>query len=160
MNVPDLIPICYEPGYRTSTVGHWSRGQFFGSVVGVFAGGGLDDDTRWLKRWYAVLHEFDKAGRYVDSTIEATGTVGKGLDQRIAVEAARNLLREWVDGLPGRTFGDIAIAPFSVTFEGTLFGLVHECHGEYPDGEELDDWAEFYPDRLGFGPPWDGSYDT
>jgi formate hydrogenlyase regulatory protein HycA len=44
--------------------------------------------------------------------------------------------------------------------DGTLFGLVRECHGEYPEGEERDDWAEFYPNRLGFSAPWDGSYDT
>jgi hypothetical protein len=34
-----------------------------------------------------------------------------------------------------------------------LFGLLT---GEDEDGS----WAELYPDRLGFGPPWDGTYDT
>lgn len=50
--------------------------------------------------------------------------------------------------------------PFAVEVDGTLFGLVRECHGEYPEGEEQDDWAEFYPNRLGFSAPWDGLYDT
>ncbi|MER7429960.1 hypothetical protein ABT362_44975 [Nonomuraea rubra] len=27
-------------------------------------------------------------------------------------------------------------------------------------GDQEDDWAELYPDRLGFGEPWDGQYST
>jgi formate hydrogenlyase regulatory protein HycA len=26
--------------------------------------------------------------------------------------------------------------------------------------EERGDWAELYPNRWGFSPPWDGRYDT
>jgi hypothetical protein len=26
--------------------------------------------------------------------------------------------------------------------------------------EERGDWAELYPNRWGFDPPWDGRYDT
>lgn len=26
--------------------------------------------------------------------------------------------------------------------------------------DEGEPWAELYPDRLGFGPPWDGLYET
>lgn len=37
-------------------------------------------------------------------------------------------------------------------------GLVLECHDGRVDGEP--DWAELCPDRLGFGEPWDGTYDT
>ncbi len=64
------------------------------------------------------------------------------------VAAAQQLLDERVHSLPGRQ--DIASAPFAVEIDGTLFGLVRECHGEYPDGEEPDGWAEFHPNRLGF----------
>ena len=42
---------------------------------------------------------------------------------------------------------------FQLTVDGVLFGLVT---GE----EDGEGWAELYPDRLGFGAPWDGSYDT
>jgi formate hydrogenlyase regulatory protein HycA len=38
-----------------------------------------------------------------------------------------------------------------------LFGLVLERHGE---GAGADDWAELYPDCLGFHEPWEGLYDT
>ncbi|NVI89504.1 hypothetical protein HUX53_20025, partial [Actinomadura sp. BRA 177] len=47
--------------------------------------------------------------------------------------------------------------PFRLTFDDVLFGLVIERHGE---NEDEDDWAELYPDRLGFCAPWDGTYST
>ncbi|MER7599590.1 hypothetical protein ABT398_37340, partial [Streptomyces hydrogenans] len=34
------------------------------------------------------------------------------------------------------------------------------CAERHEDGEGDDDWAELYPDRLGFSAPWDGRYDT
>ncbi|MER6219549.1 hypothetical protein ACWCYL_17475 [Streptomyces sp. 900105755] len=158
MTVPDLVPIRHEPNYRTSTIGQWDGGQFFAHVSGVFAG--RDVDGRVLRRWYSVLHEFDAAGRHLDSRIRAAGTVADGPAKAPMVEAAQRLLHEWLNALPGRQFTDIAIAPFTVEVDGALFGLVSECHGEYPEGEEQDDWAEFYPNRLGFSAPWDGLYDT
>ncbi|WP_037616194.1 hypothetical protein [Streptomyces aureus] len=160
MSVPELIPIRWEPHHRTSTIGRWDRGQFFAHVSGVFEGRADCDASRVVRRWYAILHEFDKAGRHVDSTIEATGTVPDGPEKAPVVAAAQHLLDEWLDALAGREFGDIKIAPFAEHFEGRLFGLVLECHGEYADGEVCQDWAEFYPNRLGFSAPWDGSYDT
>lgn len=55
--------------------------------------------------------------------------------------------------MPARVYGDIAIRPFSAEYLGVNFGLVVE------DGHGTD-WAELYPDRLGFSAPWDGQYDT
>ena len=98
----------------------------------------LDEQER---RWYAVLHLFDGAGRHRSSRIEATGTAADGLTR----------LDDWLAALPGRRFADIAIGPFSVHHEGQLFGLVVE---------EDREWVELYPDRLGFSAPWDGLYDT
>ncbi|GAA0698976.1 hypothetical protein GCM10010193_62280 [Kitasatospora atroaurantiaca] len=57
----------------------------------------------------------------------------------------------WTSGCSaGQRFADIAFAPFAmeVDVDDTLFGLVRECHGEYPDGEER--WA--HPARK-TGPP-------
>ncbi|MFJ9565986.1 hypothetical protein ACIRQQ_38850 [Streptomyces fuscichromogenes] len=158
MTVPDLVPIRHEPDYRTSTIGLWDGGQFFAHVSGVFAG--RDANGRVVRRWYSVLHEFDADGQHLDSRIRSAGTVADGPGKMPVVEASQQLLGEWLDSLPGRRFADIAIAPFSVEVDGALFGLVRECHGEYPEGEEQDDWAEFYPNRLGFSVPWDGLYDT
>ncbi|MFJ3219079.1 hypothetical protein ACIPLC_24520 [Kitasatospora sp. NPDC086801] len=142
MNVPELIPIRYEPDYRTRTIGRWRGGQFFASVTGAIG----------RPECFAVLHRFDAAGRHLDSRIRSTA----------AAEDARHLVAEWLDALPGRAYGDIAIAPFAVRVEGELFGLVRE-ESEEDDGEEGEDDGicfELYPDGLGFHAPWDGCYDT
>ncbi|MFD8596674.1 hypothetical protein ACFV1L_16895 [Kitasatospora sp. NPDC059646] len=158
MTVPELIPVRHEPDYRTATIGRWDGGQFFAGVSGVF--GGRDGDGRVVRRWYSVLHEFDAGGQHLESRIRSAGAVVDGPGRTRVVEAAQRLLEEWLDSLPGRRFADIAIAPFALEVDGTLFGLVRECHGEYPEGEGQDDWAELYPHRLGFSAPWDGTYDT
>ncbi|MER7704549.1 hypothetical protein ABTX81_16870 [Kitasatospora sp. NPDC097605] len=150
MSVPEVIPILHEPGYRTDTIGRFRGGQFFASVT-YAAPGGLAAAPE-SHRCFAVLHRFDEAGRHLDSRIEA---VPGGLPG--AADAADERLREWLDALPEREFGDIAIAPFAVQVDGCRFGLVVERHGE---GATEDDWAEFYPDNLGFSAPWDGEYDT
>jgi formate hydrogenlyase regulatory protein HycA len=158
MTVPDLVPIRHEPAARTSTIGRWDTGQFFAHVSGVPAG--RDAEGRVLRRWYSVLHEFDISGRHQTSRIQAVGVVADGPAKVESTASAKRLLDGWLDSLPGLRFTDIAIAPFAVEVDGTVFGLVRECHGEYPEGEERDDWAEFYPIRLGFSAPWDGTYDT
>ncbi|MFE2961121.1 hypothetical protein [Nocardia tengchongensis] len=113
-----------------------------------------------MQRVYAVLHEFDTAGKHIDTTIEAAGETFSGPQAQVVVARAEQLLNEWVKWLPDREFGDIAISPFTETHDGVLFGLIVECHGEYVEGEEVDDWAEFYPPRLGFGCPRDGGDST
>ncbi|MEV7360097.1 hypothetical protein [Kitasatospora sp. NPDC091276] len=168
MSVPDLIPIRYEPDYRTRTIGRCEGGQFLASVTAAFPEVGTDvGNWQAQKRWFAVLHRFDDAGRHLDSRIHSTGTTADG--EKAAVEAARALLADWLDALPGRAYGDIAIAPFAVRVEGSLFGLVIETDEEdETDGEEEEEgedgeggvWAELYPDGLGFHAPWDGCYDT
>ncbi|MFF7989621.1 hypothetical protein ACFZDG_07495 [Kitasatospora xanthocidica] len=141
MSVPELIPIRHEPEGRTRTIGRWRGGEFFASVTGPAGRPG----------WYAVLHRFDAAGRYLDSSIEPTGTGAE----------ARRLLDEWLDALPGREFGSIAIAPFEVRVDGELFGLVIEEDDEVEEDEEDHRFtAELYPDGLGFHEPWCGCYDT
>ncbi|MFE4517036.1 hypothetical protein ACFRMQ_22895 [Kitasatospora sp. NPDC056783] len=138
MNVPEVIPISHRPDYRTDTIGRWQGGQFLASALCLGA------------RSYAVLHQFDAAGRHLDSRIRATGE---------AAEAAR-LLGEWLDALPGREYGDIAIAPFAVHHDGELFGLVREDYEEDEVEEDERVHFELYPDGLGFDAPWCGCYDT
>ncbi|MER6100069.1 hypothetical protein ABT154_30285 [Streptomyces sp. NPDC001728] len=158
MSVPEIIPIRYEPDYRTRTIGRWRGGQFFASVTGAFSEGWIGGDWEKRRRWCAVLHRFDGAGRHLDSRIEFTGTSADG--ERRVIDAASGLLDEWLDALPERQYQDIAIAPFTVQCEGVRFGLVLEDDGAEEDGEARGVWAEFYPDGLGFSAPWDGEYDT
>ncbi|GAA3526571.1 hypothetical protein GCM10022419_001590 [Nonomuraea rosea] len=151
MTVPGIIPIMYEPGYHTDTIGHWAGGQFFGSVISAFREGYTATDD-WLshKRWYAVLHTFDTTGHHLGSRIEHTGTDDH---HRAAVDDAQARLDRWLDELPARRLDDIAIRPFRHLHDGVVFGLVIETF-------EGEDHAEFYPNRIGFYDPWDGSYDT
>jgi formate hydrogenlyase regulatory protein HycA len=158
MAVPEVIPIAYEPHGRTEAIGRYADGQFLGSVTYAFPKG-FDLGAGWEehKRLYAVLHTFDPDGGHLDSEIWCAGTWAEqqhdphGPDSVVA--RARAHLATLLRSLPRRTYTDIAIRPFQLTFEGALFGLVT---GE----DEGEPWAELYPDHLGFGAPWDGSYDT
>ena len=148
MTVPQVIPVARISGYRTEFAGTWSRGQFLGNVLS------QTDPVAWAdgdhvnsRRWYAYLHEFDREGNYLESSVESPGI---GEDGR---RAALLLLEEWMAAIPGLTYGDIAIRPFRFEYDAITFGLIIE------DGHGMD-WAELYPDRLGFRSPWDGSYDT
>ncbi|MFD6549055.1 hypothetical protein [Streptomyces sp. NPDC058398] len=162
MAVPEIVPIIHEPGYRTATIGRYAQGQFLASVTYAFPSG-FSHGEGWedQKRLYAVLHRFDPQGRHLHSDIWCSGTWAEqqrhphGNDSVRVRAKAR--LAELLDGLPGLEYGDIAIRPFQLSVDGVLFGLVTERHAE-GDGE--DDWAELYPDRLGFSAPWDGTYDT
>lgn len=158
MAVPEVIPIAYEPHGRTEAIGFYEDGQFMGSVTYAFPKG-FELDTGWEehKRLYAVLHTFDPDGRYRDSEIWCAGTWA---EQQRAPQSgdsplarARARLATLLRSLPRRTYTDIAIRPFQLTFEGVLFGLV-------TDEDDEEAWAELHPDNLGFGEPWDGSYDT
>ncbi|GAA3911785.1 hypothetical protein [Actinoplanes auranticolor] len=153
MAIPDRVPIAYEPDYRTSTIGRFDGGQFFGSVTATLeAGSGAEPDWFRGKRWYAVLHRFDAAGGHTGSEIWFAGT---SEEERASIDRAEAHLTGLLDALPGRAYGDIAVKLFQVEADGHVFGLVDESE-EY-DGE---DHAEFLPDDLGFNPPWDGCYDT
>src|SRR5262245_8076205 len=145
MALPNVIPIAYEPHHRTSTIGSFEGGQFFASIHGAHQPGEPSDPA--TVRWYVVLHVFDHAGHDLRSDIWCAGVGG-------LPEAAEARLQRLLDGLPGRKYCDIAIRPFRVEQDGILFGLVDESDAE------RGDWAEFYPDRLGFAEPWDGLYDT
>ena len=86
-------------------------------------------------------------GNYLESRVESPGVGEEGR------RAAMMLLEDWIASVPGLTYGDIAIRPFQFEQDAISFGLIIE------DGHARD-WAELYPDRLGFYDPWDGNYDT
>ncbi|WP_351236460.1 hypothetical protein [Streptomyces sp. NPDC002133] len=162
MAVPEIVPIAHEPDYRTATIGRYAEGQFLASVTYAFPQGfSLGEGWEESKRLYAVLHQFDSEGQHIHSDIWCAGTWAEqqrrphGNDSVLARGEKR--LAELLDGLPQLKYGDIAIRPFQLTVDGVIFGLITERHEE---GEGQDDWAELYPDGLGFSAPWDGQYDT
>jgi hypothetical protein len=151
--VPRRVPIAWEAGYRTATIGRYRDGQFYAAIHGAHR----DDDRapdprRERMRWYAFLHLFDADGGHRGSEISLIGIgpwLGVDLDEQATARLDRLLGQ-----LPEVAFGDIAISPFAVTYDGVTFGLIDESD---PD---RGSWAELYPDRLGFTDPWDGSYST
>ncbi len=157
MGIPELIPIRRQEHRPTDRIGRYDGGQFFSWVVsGGFAPGYQPGRPDWqrYKTWYAALHLFDADGRHVESDIRPAGAGPEAADR------AEAYLAERVGKLPGAELCDIAVRPFQLTVDGIVFGLVPEVHGDYPDGEEEFDWAEFYPGGIGFFPPWTGVYDT
>ncbi|NNN33271.1 hypothetical protein HLK59_23505 [Streptomyces sp. S3(2020)] len=154
MAVPGIIPIAYEPHGRTEAIGRYAEGQFLGSVSYAFPKGfQLDSGWEEHKRLYAALHTFDAEGNHRDSRIWCAGTWAEQQRDGAVLGRARAHLATLLRSLPRRTYTDIAVRPFQLVVDGVLFGLV--------TGEDEDElWAELYPDNLGFGPPWDGSYDT
>jgi hypothetical protein len=80
MPLPDVIPIAYEPDFRTDTIGTYADGQFFASVTGA-----RRDE---IDRWYAVLHLFDHDGRHQSSKIQLLG-IGNFGEERAAQEITK-----------------------------------------------------------------------
>ncbi|GAA3195828.1 hypothetical protein GCM10010532_013530 [Dactylosporangium siamense] len=153
MTIPDRVPIARVRGYRTSHIGRYADGQFFGSVTATLeSGAGAEPDWRPHKRWYAVLHRFNPTGDHTGSEIWFAGTSER---ERAAIKVAKAHLKASIAALPGHTFGNIAIGLFHVEVDGHVFGLV-----DGSDSFEGVDHAEFLPDSLGFDPPWNGGYDT
>lgn len=103
-------------------------------------------------RWYAVLHLFDAAGSYRRSEISLIG-IAPRLSGDLGEQAAARLAA-LIGQLEDARFGDIAIRPFTVTYDGVTFGLIDES------APDRGNWAELYPDRLGFTDPWDGTCST
>lgn len=151
MPYPETIPIAYEPDYHTDTIGRWTGGQFLGGVIASFHEGYTHaDDWPAHKYWYAILHTFDHDGNHLDSKIEEVGT---DTEHDTSVNKGKELVGIWLQALPGVTFEDISIRPFRVEFSSVVFGLILESDDE-------TEWAELYPNNIGFYEPWDGSYDT
>lgn len=131
--VPDRIPIAHEPGYRTDLIGAWDEGLFFAGFYG-----------------QTYLHLFDHDGNHVRSHIRIAEEELRTEDVRTCM--AR--LREIVEALPGRRFGDIAVRLFCVEHGGRRWGLFDLTDGYRTPHVEME------PDSLGFNPPWNGLYDT
>ncbi|MEV4510880.1 hypothetical protein AB0K00_18150 [Dactylosporangium sp. NPDC049525] len=143
---PQRIPITYEADYRTDTIGLYAGGELYAAVHGVSRNA---DDPAESFGWYAYVHRFDHDGRPEASTIRWIA-----VSRYLRDPDADRKLAALLDELVALRVGDIAIQPFRFVYDGVPFGLIDESD---PD---RGDWAELHPDRLGFNPPWDGTYST
>lgn len=107
---------------------------------------------------YIALYLFDEFGQLLEARVHSEREEGLGTRDAVAAFVDRLL-----GGLGKLRYGDIRVAPFSVTRFGRTFGLVFDP-GEVDDDEDDEDfgiWVNVLPgDYMAFYPPWDGDYDT
>lgn len=113
---------------------------------------------------FAARYLFDASGALVNSTIIPLGTrPGDGAlpGNVVHFDEQENAVEHLLSEIQPVSFGDITVAPFSVTAHGHEFGLI--LHG--PDSEDDPEWywnVTVEPgDYMAFYAPWDdGEYDT
>jgi formate hydrogenlyase regulatory protein HycA len=153
MAVPQTIKVLREEGYHTDQVGKYGGGNQFMAFVTATLPMPLPEDWQARKRWYAVLHTFDKKGNHLNTKAWFAGTTASG--ERQAVERAEARLAEMIVALGTVRYGDVKVGLFQVQIDGHTFGLV--------DASEPDEGYEsihLLPNDLAFFAPWDGTYDT
>jgi hypothetical protein len=109
------------------------------------------DPTGGVTRDFVCTFVFDKDGHLVEHSVELIGERGAYPDGSVG-----STLRRHLAALGDRTLTDIWVRPFSVEYNGTVFGLI-------PRKSEFGEWrVEFMPgNTLSFYPPWKtGEYDT
>ena len=131
MAIPKLISIAREEGYHTDHIGEYADGQYVGFAF-------FPDPPQ--RRLVSVLHLFDASGCHISS--EAWDS-SDGVDPQAELQKA-------IDALPEAQPGNVKVAPFSVEFFGTSFGMI----------PINDDRVDYLPYGLAFFPPWNGLYDT
>jgi hypothetical protein len=152
--VPERILITREEDYHTDQIGQYGdRNQFMAFVVATVPRIGESKDWGLQKRWYAVLHTFDKDGTHLETQTWFSGTTAEG--ERGAIERAEAKLEEMLSELGPIKLGDVNVKLFQTEVDGQTFGLV--------DASEPDEDYEsihLLPNDLAFFEPWDGTYDT
>jgi formate hydrogenlyase regulatory protein HycA len=151
--VPNLIRIARQEGYHTDQIGKYREGnQFMGFVIATVPKP-LPRDWQTHKRWYAVLHTFDRKGKHLHTEAWFAGTTANG--ERKAVEKAQAKLDQMIAALGKVKYGDVKVGLFQVQIDGHTFGLVDASEPE--QGYES---IHLLPNDLAFFEPWDGTYDT
>ena len=152
MSIPDRIPIERVPDYYTHYVGRSADGrQFMAFIVATLPKPSPPDWERH-KRWYAVLHTFDREGHHLNTEARFVGLTSDG--EADVCERARGLRKELLASLGKRRYCDVSIRLFSVRVDGHLFGL------EETTDEERGESVTLWPNDFFFTPPWNGNYST
>jgi hypothetical protein len=145
-SAPDTISISRDD-YLAEHVGRTPDGrQFFLTLP-------FDPSDRGEQ--FVALYLFDAAGRLLQAEVDALGAIGS-VDAATATRRAACEAR--LRPLGPLAFGRIAVAPFSITRFGRVFGLVPRA----PDQPGHPWRVEAEPGNyMAFVEPWDsGEYDT
>jgi hypothetical protein len=151
--VPKSIKVNREEVYHTDRIGKSVRGNQFMGFVTATLPTPLPKKWQSHKRWYAVLHTFDKNGKHLNTEAWFAGTTASG--EREAVEKAQAKLDQMITALGKVKYDNLKVSLFQVQIDGHTFGLV--------DASEPDEGYEsihLLPNDLAFFEPWDGTYDT
>jgi formate hydrogenlyase regulatory protein HycA len=151
--VPQSIKIAREEGYHTDCIGKYGDGNQFMGFVTAAMPEPLPEDWETHKRWYAVLHTFDKEGKHLNTEAWFAGTTASG--EREAVARAQAKLDQMIAALGKVKYGSVKVGLFQVQIDGHTFGLVDASEPE-------EDYVSIHllPNDLAFFEPWDGTYDT
>ncbi|WBA40291.1 hypothetical protein [Hymenobacter canadensis] len=151
MKWPKKLPIerWEEEDSYTYYLGSTADGKLFWaySIFVYSAGYIIKNDWKEHRHEYALLHLFDKQGRYLSTSHWNAGTSNQGND--VLVEAK---LAQWIAELQPVRYHDIKVELFSTVIDGYLFGLI-------PD-EELEIINLKPGSAISFEAPWDGEYYT
>jgi formate hydrogenlyase regulatory protein HycA len=153
MAVPRKIKISREEDYYTHYIGKTGDGRQFMALIGATLPVPLPNDWPNHKKWYAILHTFDKEGKHIETKAICTGKTADGEDE--VVDKARTVRNDMVSSLGEISFEDVEAELFSTEVDGFIFGLVDAS--EPAEGIERID---LLPNDLAFFEPWDGEYDT
>ena len=152
MALPDKIRINREEDYYTHFIGSHADGQFMGFVVATLPQP-MPDDWEKHKRWYAILHLFDRSGSHLQTKSWFSGVTNDG--EPDVTERAQTKLQEYLSELEGIECSDVEIKLFQTKIDGETFGLVPEV-----EPEEEYEAIHLVPNDLAFFEPWNGEYDT
>jgi len=153
MAVPQIIKIVREAGYHTDLIGKSADGNQFMGFVTATLPTRLPKNWQSKKRWYAVLHTFDKKGKHLRTEAWFAGTTASG--EQEAIKKAQARLDEMIAALGKVKYGNVKVGLFQEKIDGQVFGLV-DASVPAEDYERID----LLPNNLAFFEPWDGNYDT
>jgi formate hydrogenlyase regulatory protein HycA len=153
VKVPQSIKIAREEGHHTDRIGKYGKGNQFMGFVTATVPEPLPKDWQAHKRWYAVLHTFDKKGKHLSTEAWFAGTTASG--EREAVAKAQAKLDQMIAALGKVKYGNVEVGLFQVQIDGQTFGLV-----DASEPEEGYVSIHLLPNELAFFEPWDGRYDT
>ena len=113
-----------------------------------------DHEWQTTKRWYSVIHCFDRDGNHLRT--DAWNAGSEADDRQRVMEAAVSRLDEMVTGLRSPKKCRIRVRPFSHLDGEYVFGLFLETSPTDPENE----WAMLQPNDVMFHPPWSGEYSS
>jgi hypothetical protein len=161
---PDKLRIPHDE-HRFKYVGHLANGnQFMAFVTGAFPDGVKlnwdTDEWRKVKRWMAVLHQFDAEGNHLSSESKLGAFDIEGYNEagdKAWVELDEMLRRLESDD---PKLCEIWLKQFAVSIDGVTHSLLYQTN-QPEDDDSIFESVMLEPRDIMFHPPWDsGEYST